>query len=60
MPKAVGLASILLEHLKNRIERIEIVPSEGGVFEVSLDGKVLFSKKETGRFPTDEETMSFL
>ncbi|MBI1775182.1 MAG: SelT/SelW/SelH family protein [Proteobacteria bacterium] len=29
--------------------------SSGGVFEISVDGKLAFSKKKTGRFPTDEE-----
>lgn len=32
-----------------------MVPSSGGVFEVTLDGQLLFSKKETGRFPEREE-----
>jgi selenoprotein W-related protein len=34
---------------------VELVESSGGVFEVSRDGKLLFSKKQLGRFPTDEE-----
>ena len=34
---------------------VELVESSGGVFEVSRDGKLLFSKKKIGRFPTDEE-----
>lgn len=32
-----------------------MVPSSGGVFEVTLDGQLLYSKKATGRFPTREE-----
>ena len=27
----------------------------GGVFEISVDGKLAFSKKKLDRFPTDEE-----
>jgi selT/selW/selH-like putative selenoprotein len=27
----------------------------GGAFEITVDGQLLFSKKQTGRFPTDEE-----
>ena len=27
----------------------------GGVFEISVDGKLAFSKKQLGRFPTDDE-----
>jgi selT/selW/selH-like putative selenoprotein len=29
--------------------------SRGGVFEISVDGRLAFSKKATGRFPTREE-----
>jgi selenoprotein W-related protein len=32
-----------------------LVPGVGGVFEITVDGQLLFSKKQTGRFPTDEE-----
>jgi len=31
------------------------VRSSGGVFEISVDGQLRFSKKALGRFPTDEE-----
>ena len=31
------------------------MPGVGGVFEIIVDGKLLYSKKQTGRFPTDEE-----
>jgi selenoprotein W-related protein len=41
--------------LNTRIASLELVPSGGGVFEVSRDGKVIFSKKATGRFPEWEE-----
>jgi selT/selW/selH-like putative selenoprotein len=29
--------------------------SGGGVFEIKADGRLAFSKKAAGRFPTDEE-----
>lgn len=29
--------------------------SGGGVFEITVDGALRYSKKATGRFPTDEE-----
>jgi selT/selW/selH-like putative selenoprotein len=29
--------------------------SGGGVFEISVDGELKFSKKKLGRFPTEEE-----
>jgi selT/selW/selH-like putative selenoprotein len=31
------------------------VPGVGGVFEITVDGRLKFSKKQLGRFPTDEE-----
>ena len=34
---------------------VELVPGVGGVFEITVDGQLAFSKKQTGRFPTDEE-----
>ena len=34
---------------------VALVKSGGGVFEIAVDGVLLFSKKQLGRFPTDEE-----
>ncbi len=35
----------------------QLIKSGGGVFEVIVDGKKIFSKKETGRFPKNEEIL---
>ncbi len=34
---------------------LTLVPSGGGVFEVTVDGTLLFSKKKEGRFPEFKE-----
>ena len=34
---------------------VELKPSSGGVFEVVVEGDLLFSKKSLGRFPEDGE-----
>jgi selT/selW/selH-like putative selenoprotein len=34
--------------------------SGGGVFEITVDGRLAFSKKATGGFPTDQEVISLL
>jgi len=34
---------------------VELVKSRGGVFEISLNGEPVFSKKATGRFPEEHE-----
>jgi len=33
----------------------ELVPGKGGTFKVWQDGKLLFSKKDVGRFPEHRE-----
>ena len=33
----------------------ELVKGGGGVFEVSVNGQAVFSKKSTGRFPAYQE-----
>lgn len=32
-----------------------LVPSEGGRFEITLDGKPIYSKLETGQFPDHDQ-----
>jgi selT/selW/selH-like putative selenoprotein len=32
--------------------------SGGGVFEIAVDGRLAYSKKATGRFPTEQEIAS--
>ena len=34
--------------------------SGGGVFEITADGRLAYSKKATGRFPTDDEVLATL
>jgi selenoprotein W-related protein len=33
----------------------KLIEGSGGVFDVTLDGELIFSKKITGRFPEDAE-----
>jgi len=37
-----------------------MIPSGGGVFEVVVDGELIFSKRQEGRFPENEEVLSKL
>jgi len=37
-----------------------MIPSSGGVFEVSLDGELIFSKKALERFPEDGEIQELI
>jgi selenoprotein W-related protein len=38
----------------------ELVASGGGVFEITVDGELIFSKKRLGRFPDDGEVVRLL
>jgi len=48
----------LLKKYKTKLSGLTLVPSDGGRFEVSLDGKLIFSKLKEKRFPTVEELMA--
>jgi len=37
-----------------------LTKSGGGVFEINVDGRLAYSKRETGRFPTDTEVVGVL
>ena len=34
------------------------MPSEGGVYEIRVNGDLIHSKKETGEFPTNEAVVA--
>jgi selT/selW/selH-like putative selenoprotein len=34
--------------------------SGGGVFEITVDGRLAYSKKASGRFPTEDEVVATL
>jgi selT/selW/selH-like putative selenoprotein len=34
-----------------------LTPGSGGIFDVVIDGKTVFSKHQTGRFPTAQEVL---
>lgn len=59
-PRALGLIDELLAEFEGRIAEVRLVPSSGGVFEVSLDGELLASKKDTGTFPENPDVLAAL
>lgn len=38
-----------------QLSSVTLLPSSGGIFEVRAGGEVVFSKKEAGRFPEENE-----
>ena len=53
--RAAWMAQELLTTFENELGEIALVPGTGGVFEVRLDGEVIFSRKPEGRFPESKE-----
>jgi selenoprotein W-related protein len=43
------LTGELLTKFETQLASLKVVPSEGGRFEVSLDGELIYSKLATGR-----------
>jgi selenoprotein W-related protein len=39
---------------------VELIRSGGGVFEITVDGKLVYSKKATGEFPDEESLLEKL
>jgi len=50
------LASKVLTEYKQKLESMELQPSSGGCFELTVNGDLIYSKLETGQFP-DEDAM---
>ncbi len=51
------MAAKLREELGAEVELIE---GDKGVFDVVADGKLIFSKHQIGRFPTEAEILEML
>ncbi|MFS8514518.1 MAG: Rdx family protein [Planifilum fulgidum] len=45
----------MFNEFRGQIGEMILVPSSGGVFEVDVDGKRIFSKKELGRHAEEGE-----
>ena len=54
------MAEQLLVAYKTDIAAFSLVPSGRGRFEVSLNGELIFSKLQEGRFPDDGEVKARL
>ena len=44
-----------MEALGDRVKDFKLTPGRGGSFELTVDGKPVYSKLQTGQFPNDEE-----
>ena len=47
----------MAEIKRQRNIEARLIKGQGGQFEVVLDGKLIFSKKQSGRFPEPQEIL---
>ena len=45
---------------KNLGAEVELVAGSNGIYDVTVDGKMIFSKFEQGRFPKTDEIISLI
>jgi selenoprotein W-related protein len=53
--RAAWMAQELLTTFADELGEVALVPGQGGMLEVRLDGELLFSRAEAGRFPEAKE-----
>ena len=56
----MSLMGELLKHYEHVVETITLVPSDGGKFEVSVNGQLLYSKLETHRHAEPGEVLGLV
>jgi selenoprotein W-related protein len=49
------LTAKLLPRYKRSISRFVMIPSDGGCFELTVGGKKLYSKLDSGTFPDEDK-----
>jgi selenoprotein W-related protein len=52
------LTAKVLPRFKTAIKRMTLIPSKGGCFEITVGGKLLYSKLATGEFPAEEKMIA--
>ena len=56
----MSLLDELLKHYEHLIEEIKLIPSDGGRFEVTVNGQLLYSKLATHRHPEPGEVLGMV
>ena len=60
MLRAVWLAQELLTTFEQDLYSVALKPGTGGIFEITLNGRLIFSRKEAGRFPEAKEVKQLI
>ena len=50
----------ILEEWERSIGLLEVVPGKGGIFDVHVDGELVFTKSMLGRYPQADDVVPLL
>ncbi len=50
----------ILEEWESRVRLLEVVPGKGGIFDVLIDGELVFTKSMLGRYPQPDDVMPLI
>jgi selT/selW/selH-like putative selenoprotein len=54
------LAARVLEEFETTAAAVQVVPGADGVFDVEVDGELVFTKAMLGRYPEPDDVMPLL
>ncbi|MGY8960512.1 MAG: Rdx family protein [Alphaproteobacteria bacterium] len=57
MPRALRARDLLQEKTDSEIE---LIKGGGGIFDIRIEGELVFSKRQEGRSPSDDEVRALL
>lgn len=58
--RAAWLAQELLTTFEQDLTSVALKPGTGGIFEITLNGQLIFSRKNAGRFPESKEVKQLI
>lgn len=58
--RAAWLAQELLTTFEQDLYNVALKPGTGGIFEITLNGALIFSRKAAGRFPEAKEVKQLI
>jgi selenoprotein W-related protein len=56
----VSLSEAIMDAFGDRFSALKLIPGDGGCFEVTLNGELLYSKLQTGDFPENKQILDEL
>jgi selenoprotein W-related protein len=56
----VSLSEAIMDAFSERFSALKLIPGDGGCFEVTLNGELIYSKLQTGDFPTNKQILDEL